>query len=121
MTGEETLARIAADQSAVWRDLGVSILHRLVINHLLFDEDLPAPKYVREIDELIESVRAGDSTERDLTGQIGTGQPFEMAFIVKPATLEHVQKISELGERMPAKSTFFFPKLASGLVVNPLV
>ena len=33
---------------------------------------------------------------------------------------EHIQSISEHAERMPAKSTYFYPKLLSGLVINPL-
>jgi uncharacterized protein (DUF1015 family) len=37
-----------------------------------------------------------------------------------PATVEHVRLISQHGERMPAKSTYFYPKLLSGLVINPL-
>jgi uncharacterized protein (DUF1015 family) len=37
-----------------------------------------------------------------------------------PATVDHIRRISEQGERMPAKSTYFYPKLVSGLVINPL-
>jgi uncharacterized protein (DUF1015 family) len=37
-----------------------------------------------------------------------------------PASVEDIRRVSETGERMPAKSTFFYPKLASGLVFNPL-
>ena len=37
-----------------------------------------------------------------------------------PATLDHIQDISRHQERMPAKSTYFYPKLLSGLVINPL-
>jgi uncharacterized protein (DUF1015 family) len=37
-----------------------------------------------------------------------------------PASVEDIRKVSETGERMPAKSTYFYPKLASGLVFNPL-
>ena len=33
---------------------------------------------------------------------------------------EHIRAISNAAERMPAKSTYFYPKLASGLVFNPL-
>jgi uncharacterized protein (DUF1015 family) len=40
--------------------------------------------------------------------------------LVMPATLDHVRTISERGERMPPKSTFFYPKLLSGLVALPL-
>jgi uncharacterized protein (DUF1015 family) len=37
-----------------------------------------------------------------------------------PATVDHVRQVSLRGERMPAKSTYFYPKLLSGLVLNPL-
>jgi uncharacterized protein (DUF1015 family) len=37
-----------------------------------------------------------------------------------PATIEHIRKVSLHQERMPAKSTYFYPKLVSGLVVHPL-
>ena len=37
-----------------------------------------------------------------------------------PATLDHIRQISEAGERMPAKSTYFYPKLLSGLVIHSL-
>jgi uncharacterized protein (DUF1015 family) len=37
-----------------------------------------------------------------------------------PATVADIRAVSETGERMPAKSTYFYPKLASGLVFNGL-
>jgi hypothetical protein len=81
---------------------------------------LPAPKYVRDIDEVVSGLREGDAAGRDATGQAGTGGRFELAALVMPATVEHIRTISSLGERMPAKSTYFYPKLLSGLVINPL-
>jgi chromosome condensin MukBEF ATPase and DNA-binding subunit MukB len=81
---------------------------------------LPAPKYVRTLDELVHDLAHGDQAGRDATGQSGTGGRFELAALVSPATLDHVRQICEAGERMPAKSTFFYPKLLSGLVINPL-
>ena len=51
----------------------------------------------------------------------GSGGRFELVSLVMPATLDHIsRKISEHGERMPAKSTYFYPKLLSGLVINPV-
>jgi uncharacterized protein (DUF1015 family) len=41
-----------------------------------------------------------------------------LAALVMPATIEHIRKISEHGERMPAKSTYFYPKLLAGLVIH---
>jgi uncharacterized protein (DUF1015 family) len=37
-----------------------------------------------------------------------------------PASLEDIRRVSNHNERMPAKSTYFYPKLLSGLVINPL-
>ncbi|MCC7083747.1 MAG: DUF1015 domain-containing protein [Pirellulales bacterium] len=119
-SGAKKMAEIAAEHSPDWRSLGVSLLHRLVVEHLLGGTDLPKPKYVHSINEVIESLEAGDTAGRDATGIMGQGGRFELAALVMPATVEHIRKISEHNERMPAKSTYFYPKLVSGLVINPL-
>jgi uncharacterized protein (DUF1015 family) len=41
------------------------------------------------------------------------------AFIVRPPTIEQVKSFAEAGELMPQKSTYFYPKLASGLLFSP--
>jgi hypothetical protein len=119
-TGKQRMARLAAEHSADWQGLGVSILHRLIVDGLLDSPNLPAPKYVRDIEEVVRGLREGDQAGRDATGQAGTGGRFELAALVMPATVEHIRTISSQGERMPAKSTYFYPKLLSGLVINPL-
>jgi len=118
--GQEKMAEVASDHGSDWQGLGVSILHRLVIDTLLDAPNLPAPKYVRAIEELIDGLKHGDTAGRDHTGQQGSGGRFELAALVMPATLDHIRAISNAGERMPAKSTYFYPKLLSGLVFNPL-
>ncbi|BBO31755.1 DUF1015 domain-containing protein [Lacipirellula parvula] len=123
--GRLRMAEIAGDHCEEWQGLGVSILHRLLVDDLLTAgmnpaARLPAPKYVRTLDEVPVGLREGDAAGRDLTGQEGSGGRFELAALVMPATVEDIQAISNAGERMPAKSTFFFPKLLSGLVINPL-
>jgi uncharacterized protein (DUF1015 family) len=119
-SGVESLKNLATNQSDEWRDLGVSILHKLVMEKLLGHSDLPSPKYVHSVSEVVEGLEQGDADGRDATGQEGSGDPFELACLVMPATLDHVKAISENGERMPAKSTYFYPKLLSGLVINSL-
>ncbi|MBM4089452.1 MAG: DUF1015 domain-containing protein [Planctomycetes bacterium] len=108
--GRRRMAEVAADQSSDWRSLGVGILHRLVVESLLGAANLPKPKYVHEVAEVVSSLESGDED----------GSPFALAALVMPATVRHVQAISQHGERMPAKSTYFYPKLVSGLVINPL-
>ena len=118
--GAQMMADLLADKSDAWRELGVSILHEIVMPKLLGLNDLPTPKYVRSIEEVANGIASGDSAGRDATGQEGTAGRFELVTIVMPATINHVRLISEAGERMPAKSTYFYPKLLSGLILNPL-
>jgi len=96
---------LAPEHSTDWRGLGVSILHRLLIGDLLAAGPLPTPRYVHRIDEVVAGLEAG-------------GHP--LAALVMPAGVDDIQRVSEIDERMPAKSTYFFPKLATGLVFNPL-
>ena len=103
--GRAKMADVAKDHNDEWRGLGVAVLHRLLVAHLLGCEDLPKPKYVHLVDEVIDGCRTDE---------------FNLAALVMPATLENVRQISLQGERMPAKSTYFYPKLLSGLVINPL-
>ena len=99
------MAELSSDHSEAWQGLGVAILHRLVIDHLLAARELPKPRYVHLVEELVEGLE---------------GDEFALAALVMPATVDHVREISEHKERMPAKSTYFYPKLLSGLVFNPL-
>lgn len=118
--GMTRLGEIAADHCDRWRGLGVSLLHRLLMEDCLRLSQLPTPRYVHSIDEVVDGLRRGDEVGRDATGQSGDGQPFQLAALVMPATVQHIEAVSQSGERMPAKSTYFFPKLLSGLVINPL-
>ncbi|HTU25979.1 MAG TPA: DUF1015 domain-containing protein [Pirellulales bacterium] len=103
--GKARMAKVASEHSAEWQGLGVAILHRLVIDTLLEARDLPKPRYVHLVDEVIADAEADE---------------FPLSVLVMPATVDHIRSISEHGERMPAKSTYFYPKLLSGLVINPL-
>ena len=108
--GITRLQEISSDQSSDWCGLGVSILHRLILDDLLGLTNLPKPDYVHLVDEVIDGLAAGDED----------GAAYGLAALVMPATLDHIRQISQNGERMPAKSTYFYPKLLSGLVINPI-
>jgi hypothetical protein len=108
--GRKRMAEVASEHGPDWQELGVSILHRLVIETLLGARNLPKAHYVHLIEEVVEGLEKGDPE----------GGTFPLATLVMPATVEHVKAISEHWERMPAKSTYFYPKLLSGLVINPL-
>lgn len=108
LTDDAAMKQLAADQSEEWRALGVSILHRLVIDDLLkkrFSDAEIACRYVHLLDEVTEA-QAADACQ--------------LACLVAPAGMEHVEQIASKLEKMPQKSTYFYPKLLSGLVFNPL-
>lgn len=111
----EKMRTHAGERSDDWRALGVSILHRLVFDDLLGCEGHPKPTYVHEVHEVVEGLQ-GRGSQAESDGDA----PYTVAALVMPATLAHVEAISLHRERMPAKSTYFFPKLLSGLTFNPL-
>ncbi|MBM4000885.1 MAG: DUF1015 domain-containing protein [Planctomycetes bacterium] len=109
--GERRMAEVASEHGDAWRGLGVAILHRLVIERLFETRDVPRPEYVHQVDEVVAGLRDGDPS---------TGSHYSLAALVMPATIEHIRSVSVAGERMPAKSTYFYPKLLSGLVLHSL-
>ena len=103
--GRRRMAEISAEHSADWQGLGVAVLHRLLIDTLLGAKGHPKPEYVHLVEEVEQGVETCE---------------FSLSALVMPATVDHIRRISEHGERMPAKSTYFYPKLLGGLVINPL-
>jgi uncharacterized protein (DUF1015 family) len=45
---------------------------------------------------------------------------YDAAFFMAPTPIEDVQAVAAEGESMPPKSTYFFPKVPTGLLFNPL-
>jgi len=107
-TGEaEAMQRLAPDHSPSWHGLAVSLLHVLVLDQLLTENlgKTPELRYVHLLQEVIEAIAA---------------RSCQLAVLVPPATMAHVEQIAGNLEKMPPKSTYFYPKLLSGLVFNPL-
>jgi len=101
---------IKEEKSKEWKRLDVAILHSLIIDKLeslasgLFSLENNV-SYIRNLGQGIEKVIRGE---------------FQMIFLLRPALLHQIREVVEKGELMPHKSTDFFPKLKSGLVMNPL-
>jgi uncharacterized protein (DUF1015 family) len=101
------MAKLAPEHTPAWHSLGVSILHVQVINALLARQlnVQPTCRYVHLLGEVLEDVAA---------------KRCQVATLVPPATMQHVAEIASNLETMPAKSTYFYPKLLSGLLFNSL-
>ncbi len=109
--------RLVPDRSPAWRRLDVTILHIAILDKLL---GIDAAKLAAETN--VHYVRGRDEA-LDLIGNeainVHTGAPFkcQAAFLVNPTKVEQVREVASVGERMPQKSTDFFPKLLTGMVL----
>jgi uncharacterized protein (DUF1015 family) len=92
------------------RDLDVSVLHSLVLERI-FGMDADAVRKGGNIEYTIDSAGA--------YAAVAEGRA-DGAFLMSPPTIDDVERVSLAGATMPQKSTYFFPKLLTGLVMNPL-
>ena len=96
--------RIIANKPEDWKRLDVSILHLFILQHLLGirDED-DNVEFFKNAQDAVKSADSGKS---------------RIAFFLNPTKVAQVKRIAKLGEKMPRKSTYFYPKPLSGLVIN---
>ena len=92
------------DKPKDWKRLDVSILHLFIFQHVLD---------IRDTDDNIEFLKDPRETARGVDN--GT---FNAAFFLNSTKVSQVKEIARLGERMPRKATYFYPKPLSGLVIN---
>ncbi len=107
-THREQLAKLEPKQSPAWCGLDLAYLHRYLIDELLskgmMNGNQPMVQYFKSAAQAVQAAR-------QING---------IAVITKPCTMSQLRAVSEAGDLMPQKSTYFYPKLATGLVVNPL-
>ncbi len=108
-----------ADKPPEWRTLDVALCQHLIVERLcqpLAGRNDPIKwAFPHSIAEVID---IGAGIERGSGG--GKGFTPQLAVIVLPTPLEAVRAVSRANELMPQKSTFFYPKLATGLFMNPV-
>jgi uncharacterized protein (DUF1015 family) len=102
---ESALALVSADAPPSLRALDTYFLHQGVLGPLLEVPD-SAVRYVHSLGEAEEAVAKGAA---------------RLAVLLRATPVGQIVDVSEAGESMPPKSTFFHPKLPSGLVIHPLV
>jgi uncharacterized protein (DUF1015 family) len=86
-----------------------------VLNYLIFEkilgldskaqDDQETCKYTSKISEAVAAVSRGEA---------------RLAFVLNPTRIEQVQDVASAGLVMPRKSTYFYPKVMSGLILNPI-
>jgi uncharacterized protein (DUF1015 family) len=102
--------RALAGHAEPYRRLDTAVLEALMLRGALgmSDDDIDHFNglwYARDFDEALSAVHDGKA---------------HAAFFMGPTPVQHVQDVAAAGEHMPPKSTYFFPKVLTGLVFNPL-
>ncbi len=106
LTNKDAYLKMAkVKKSKTWKTLDVSIIHILLIDHIMHIHkkditNLTAIHYTKDINDAIQKVK---------------NDKYQVAIILNPATVKEVIKIAKNGEKMPQKSTYFYPKILTGL------
>lgn len=111
---------IKSKNSAYWRNLDVVILHRLVFEKALGIRGEKAERmisFTRDPQAAFEWVEAGQSR---CGGTLRCAARGRLAFFLKPPVLDEIKNIVKRQERMPHKTTYFYPKPPSGMVINKI-
>jgi uncharacterized protein (DUF1015 family) len=99
-----------AGMSQAYRQLDTGVLETLLLKGALglSDEDISHLRnfgYARDSDQAVALVHGGE---------------YDVAFVMRPTPVAQVRDVAAAGENMPPKSTYFFPKLLTGLLFSPL-
>src|SRR5262249_9458564 len=93
-------------------ELDVTVLHTLILENILgitreAQEKQTNLHYVKDTAQALAMARSGENGA-------------QAGFLMNPTKVSQVKEVSDAGEVMPQKSTFFVPKLASGIVMNAI-
>ena len=93
------------EDGGVMADSEPWILEEQILRPILAEESRSCIDYVHDAGEAAAGLDSGE---------------LQMAFLLKPFPLDLFKEIIDAGQKLPPKSTFFYPKLPTGLVINPL-
>jgi len=101
----KVIDKVIIDKPAEYRQLDVSVLNYLVLRDILGIplEDKERIFFSHNADELVRRTDQDNSS---------------IAFFLNPVRIQQIMDVALKGEKMPAKSTYFYPKVLSGLVIH---
>ncbi|MCD4824277.1 MAG: DUF1015 domain-containing protein [Phycisphaerae bacterium] len=107
LTDPQAMVEAAPDQCDAWRALDVAVLHELILDKALaaFKTDDFGIEYTPDGNIARDMVKSGDA---------------QVAFCLQGTPLQAVIDVADAAASMPHKSTYFYPKLATGMVLKPL-
>jgi uncharacterized protein (DUF1015 family) len=102
---------VAKGHSKPWKRFGINVLHELVLKGIL---GIDASRHEGRTN--VEYVKDLPGNAERCMDRIKNGE-CQIAFFMRPTSMDEIRKISGSGEMMPQKSTCFFPKIYSGVVI----
>ncbi len=104
----QTIDAAIDGKSDAYKHLDVTVLHKLILEKYLGidEENMRSQKnlvYTRDAHEAVDAVKNGE---------------FDCAFLINPPKVSEIKEIAQVNEKMPQKSTYFWPKLVTGIVMN---
>lgn len=106
----DEINKLLPDLCKATRELDVTVLHTLILEKIFgIDKENMANQinltYTKYFGEAISGVNSGE---------------FQCAFILNPTRVTEIRDVALAGEKMPQKSTYFYPKMITGMVMNEL-
>ncbi len=98
-------AMMPGNRSQAYREFDVSILNHIILDKMLGLTSKEDIAYTMDLREAHQQIKEGE---------------YQLAFLLNPPQPEMVKAIADAQDRMPSKSTYFYPKLPAGLIINPL-
>ena len=105
----DVLDPLEPKHSDAWRRLDVAILQRYLLDEVI------GPKFAAGK----EPARGYTADPAEVAPQVD-GERYQVALLLKSTPIGALEQLGRHGEVMPQKSTYFYPKLATGMVINPL-
>jgi hypothetical protein len=98
-------AMMPGNRSQAYREFGVSILNHIILDAVLSEAKDLDVAYTVDLKEAHQQIKKGK---------------YQLAFLLNPPQPEMVKAVADAQDRMPSKSTYFYPKLPAGLIINSL-
>ncbi len=104
----------APNMSPAWQTLDIAVLQKLVLERILgLDEEKMGNA------EYVEYVKDVPNAVDEIIGRVDSGKR-QIAFFTSPVAMNQLIGVTDAGERMPHKSTYFYPKMYTGLTIQKL-
>jgi uncharacterized protein (DUF1015 family) len=98
-------AVMPGNRSRAYQEFDVSILNHIILDKMLGLTSKENVAYTVDLKEAYQKIKDGK---------------YQLAFLLKPPQPGMVKAVADAQDRMPSKSTYFYPKLPAGLIINPL-